>query len=115
MIKRKLTILLVVDVVLYLLFVVSCFSQGELFAQDYYSPSTLTRTKWGLTTVSVQRFHYYSNGTVVPASMVTVQPNYPFIIGAIFMLTNILVIANIVKTLRKTDNKAQKEKLNQVE
>lgn len=56
MIKRKLTILLVVDVVLYLLFVVSCFSQGELFAQDYYSPSTLTRTKGGLTTVSVQRF-----------------------------------------------------------
>lgn len=114
MIKRKLTIVLVVDVVLYLFFVLSCFSQGELFAQDYYSPSMLTRTKWGLTTINVRKFYHYNNGTVVPASMVTVYPNYPFIIGAIFMITNMLAIANILNTITKA-NKTKAENVKRIE
>ena len=88
--KRSVAMVFVINFILYLFFVLSVFSQGELFAQDYYSPSTLTRVKWGFTSITVQSFYWYSNGTVVPASGMKICPNYPAIIGLITMITNIL-------------------------
>ena len=100
--RKYAVVMVVVDVVLFLLFVLSSFYQGQLFSQTFYTPMHLTKSEWGFVTITVQNFNYYAlNGTMTPTSAPITYPNYPFIISYIFMIANIMFTITLLRETRK--------------
>ncbi len=97
--RKYAIVMTLVDIVLFILFLISAFVQGGMFSQSSYGTAHLTKSSWGFFTVDVQNFDYdYLNGTIRPTSGINTYPNYPFIVSFIFMIANIMALAYIRKS-----------------
>ena len=89
-----------IDVILFLLFIIASYLQWQLFAYDSNSPLVihLTNSQWSLSSLTIQNFSYnYSDGTTISTSGLITYVNYPFLIGFSFMLFNILLMVNLLR------------------
>jgi hypothetical protein len=94
--RRYAVMVLVINFVLFLLFVLTSFHQAEIFNQEHSSTNILTRVQWGFTSTTVQNFAVTSNGTVIPAAGISMYPNFPLMTGVIFMVVNTVFVLSFL-------------------
>jgi hypothetical protein len=85
--ERKYAVLLAVNVVLLMVFAFGSQYLETLFYQPTYHSTHLTRTEYGLFTLTVQDWNYV-NGAFTPTSDSITYPNYPAILFYVSFLIN---------------------------
>ena len=103
--KRYAVLVLVINLVLFLLFVLTSYHQVEMLNQEHHSSNILTRVNWGFTFITVQNYYLHTDGTVIPSAGVSIYPNFPFMTGVFFMVVNtIFVLSFFLKNKSSTQN-----------
>ncbi|MCW8802582.1 MAG: hypothetical protein OQK81_04420 [Candidatus Bathyarchaeota archaeon] len=95
--KHYAVLVLVINLVLFLLFVLTTFHQVEMFNQEHHSSNILTRVNWGITSITIQNYYLHTDGTVSPAAGFSIYPNFPFMVGVFFMVVNTILVLSFFR------------------
>jgi hypothetical protein len=98
--ETKFAVLLSINVVLLAIFAFSSLYLESLFFQPSYHSTHLTRTEYGLFTLTIQDWNY-TNGAFIPTSDSIIYLNYPAILFYVSFLVNGLFFASQIRGKKK--------------